>query len=1078
MTKQWRQFLLSGLVLAALTVTVPAQQLATLNGTVTDSSSATVPNATVKLVNDLTGESFTAVTTESGNYTIPFIKPGSYTLTVEASGFKVARRAGIVLETGTPARVNVSLEVGQVSDVVNVTAEAPLLKTESASVGTVIRNESIANLPLIGRRAANLARLSGFVVQRQGAQFSMAGGRGDNAVWTIDGGNAQNVLLGVAALSFDPPIDSLQEFNVEISNYKAELGRTGGGAVQMTTKSGTNKFHGSGYEFLRNDALNARSFFSATKEILRYNQFGASLGGPIKKDKTFFFFNYEGIRRKTQAVRFSSVPTAAEISGDFSGTTLNILDPVTRQPFAGKKIPANRLDPVGVAIAKLYPAANVPGAANRANNFRANQSINNPTNVYVARLDHTFSASDKIYGRLLHNNNFSDNAPYYPTKGTAPEEFRNENSYYSWTVTWYHNFTPTTILETRFSWDRRKFLALSGGRNSGLGGQLGLKGTNPDFFPRVTLTGLTSFGRNQQERLQNPIRGDMGVVSLTMLRGSHTFKVGGEYRLSKNLDNVRNSAGGSFSFNNNGAGDSLANLLLGHVQSAARQENLPLDSRAATVGGYAQDDWKVNQKLTLNLGLRYDLDFPRWEINNRQNSFDVNAINPVCNCPGLITWTGLNGLSRYAHNFDKNNFGPRFGFAYRATDKTVIRGGGSMVYIGAYDQATPTQFAAGFSISGSFVSPDGGRTAAIILKDGIPAIPVPTVADLAPGFGAVPIGKNPVLAVQFLEPTNRPTPYLMTLNLNVQRELPGNMVFEVGYLGTLGKKLGFPGTRSINQVPTDKITTGNVQRLRPFPQFSNVEIHSHTIGNSNYHGMNLKLEKRLSGGLQFTANYTWSKLIDDLTSRNEIGGSGAFQNQYDTRADRGLSGNHIAHRFINSTVWDLPFGTGRRVKIENPILNQILGGWTVGGIIEVRTGSPFSIQENNTAAIYPTAAAVRSNLIAPFTLNPNWRNNVLAEPYFVTSSFAAPAFGKFGNIGRNSFIGPGVVSVDLSLLKDFKMPWEGHFLQFRFEAQNFLNHANFALPNQGRGNAAFGRISGLQAGTDSREIQLGLHYRF
>ncbi|MGH9840448.1 MAG: TonB-dependent receptor domain-containing protein [Blastocatellia bacterium] len=1055
-----------------------AQQLATLNGTVTDLSAASVPNATIKLVNDQTGESYTAVTSESGSYTIPLIKPGDYTLTVEARGFKVARHTGIILETGTPARVDVTLEVGAVTDVVNIAATAPILQTENASVGTVIRNESIVNLPLVGRRAAQLARLSGFVVQQgTGSRFAMAGGRGDNSNWMIDGGNAQNVLLGVATLSFDPPIDALQEFSVEISNYKAELGRTGGGVVQMTTKSGTNRFHGTASEFLRNDALDARNFFAAVKPVLRYNQFGGSIGGPIKRDKTFFFFNYEGIRRKTQNTRIVSVPSQAEINGDFSATNITPLDPLTGQAFPNKRIPANRIDPVGQAIAKFFPVANVPGAANRTNNFRANQSVVNPNNNYVARIDHTISANDRIYGRFLHSDGFSDEAPIYPTPGTDNFHLRSNNGYYSWAVTWFHNFSPTTILETRFSWDRRKFENLSGGRGTGLNGKIGLKGVDPDFFAQVMLTGLPTFGVGQHERLQNPIRGDQGVASVTMLRGRHTFKFGGEYRLSKNLDNVRNSAGGNFGFTNNFTGDSLVSLLLGHVNSASRVENLTLDTRAATIGGYAQTDWKVNNKLTLNLGLRYDLDFPRWEINNRQNSFDINATNPACNCPGLIVWSGRNGLSKYAHNFDKNNFGPRVGFAYRLTDKTVVRGGGAMVYIGAYDQATPTQFAAGFSIQGNFTSPDGGRTPALKLSDGLPNIPVPSDANLIPGFGAVAIGQNPVLAVDFLEPTNRPTPYLQTFNLNVQRELPWNMVVEVGYLGTLGHKLGFPGSHSINQVPPDKITTGNVQRLRPFPQFTNVTIHSQTIGNSNYHGMNIKFEKRMSAGLQFTTNYTWSKAIDDVTSRNEIGGSGAFQNQYDRQSDRGLSGNHIAHRFINSTVWDLPFGKGKKVNIENGVLNQIAGGWTVGLIVELRTGVPFTASENNAAAVYPTAASVRSNLAGTYSLNPNWRSNVLGEPYFNTSVFAAPAFGKFGNLGRNVFIGPGAVIADLSILKDFRIR-EGHFLQFRTEMLNFPNHPNFGLPNQGRGNPAFGRISGLIDGNQARIIQFGLHYRF
>jgi hypothetical protein len=316
----------------------------------------------------------------------------------------------------------------------------------------------------------------------------------------------------------------------------------------------------------------------------------------------------------------------------------------------------------------------------------------------------------------------------------------------------------------------------------------------------------------------------------------------------------------------------------------------------------------------------------------------------------------------------------------------------------------------------------------------------------------------------------------------VQRQLAGGMVLEVGYLGTLGHKLTPGGdNHSINQVPPDQIRPGNVQSLRPFPQFSDVAIVAHTIGSSVYHGMNVRFEKRLSKGLQWNGNYTWAKLIDDVESRNELGGnagSGAFSNQYDRQADRGLSGNHIAHRFITSAVWELPVGREKPLNLENPILNQVFGGWTVGAIVELRSGSPYGMIENNAAAIYPTAVTVRSNLTGPFRRNPNWRSNVLTQPYFDTTVFAAPAFGTFGNSGRTLATGPGALMADLSLLKDFPLPWDGHRLQFRCEMLNFPNHPNFSLPNQLRGNPDFGLINGLAPGNDARIIQLGLHYRF
>ncbi len=1053
-----------------------AQQTATLSGTVHDASAGIVESASVKLINAKTGETFAGVTTNKGLYTIPLIKPGDYELVAEAPGFRQYRQTGIRLETGSSARIDFAFEVGAVVDAVTVEAAAPLLSTDNASVGSVVRNSTIANMPLIDRRAAQLARLNGFVVQNgNGSNFAMAGGRGNNAMWTIDGGNAQNILLGVATLVYDPPVEALEEFNVEISNYKAELGRSGGGYVQMTTKSGTNQLHGSLYEYLRNDRLDARNFFASSKPVLRYNQYGASLGGPIKKDRTFYFANYEGLQIRRQQTILASVPTVAETQGDFSSLATVVRDPATGTPYPGNIIPVSQQDPVGRAIASLYPAPNVEGARSRNNNFRANQPLRTTTHVAVARLDHNFSLNDRVYGRFLANETDSFNSPVFPVPGTDPYHSTSDNSFYSWSATWQHSFSPLTTIESRYSWDRRKANALSGGSDLGLAARYGIKGTNDRFFPQINIPGLTGFGTGNHERLQVPIRGDHATTTVTKIRGAHTIKFGGEWRRSTNDDRWSGTGGGVFGFNQTATGDALASVLTGYALSGSRAEALLLRTRASAFGAFVQTDWKVSPKLTLNLGLRWDLDTPRRElVDNRQNSFDQFAINPVSNTPGLLTWSGRNGLSSYAHNFDKNNFGPRFGFAYRAAEKWVIRGGSGLLYVGQYDQATPIVANIGFGLRTDVVSVDGGRTPAFLLRNGLPPAAQPSNDLLVPGYGAVRPGQSPTLAVEFFEPKGRTVPYLINFNFNVQRQLPGNAVFEVGYLSTVGHKLTAPGSRSINQVDPARISPGNSQLLRPFPQFSDVRVIAPTIGNSNYHGLNLRLEKRFSRGLQFNANYTWSKAIDDVESRDEIGGNAgdnAFANQYDRRADRGLSGNHIAHRFIGSATWDLP------VRLENKALNSVIGGWSTSLIYEARTGSPFGVIENNAAAIYPTAATVRSNAIGAYRENPNWRNNVLAENFFDTSTFAAPALYTFGNTGRTVAIGPGAIIADLAILKSFQIR-EQHRLQFRAEMMNFINHANFALPNQNRGVANFGRISALANGNQARIIQLGLHYKF
>lgn len=1052
------------------------QQSATVTGTVRDATSGVVEAVGVKLVNAQTRETFAGLTTVNGLYTIPLVKPGEYELIAEAPGFKQHRQLGIRLETGSSVRIDVALEVGVVAESVTIEAAAPLLNTDNSSVGSVVRNSTIASMPLIDRRAAQLARLNGFVVQNgNGSNFAMAGGRGNNAMWTIDGGNAQNILLGVATLVYDPPVESLEEFNVEISNYKAELGRSGGGYVQMTTKSGTNELHGSLYEFLRNDRLDARNFFASAKPVLRYNQFGASLGGPIRKDKTFFFANYEGLEIRRQQTILASVPAVAETRGDLSSLTTVVRDPLSATPFAGNLIPASRLDPVGAAIASLYPEPNVAGARSRNNNFRSNQPTRTTTNVAVARLDHNFSLNDRIYGRFLANESDTFNAPVFPVPGTDVYHSTSDNSFYSWSATWQHTFSPLTTLESRYSWDRRKANALSGGSDLGLAARYGIRGTNDRFFPQITIPGLTGFGTGNHERLQVPIRGDHATATITRIRGAHTVKFGGEWRRSTNDDRWSGTGGGVFGFNQAATGDALGSVLTGWALSGSRAEALLLRTRASTIGAFLQTDWKVSPKLTLNLGLRWDLDTPRRElVDNRQNSFDQFALNPISSTPGLITWSGRNGLSDYAHNFDKNNFGPRLGFAYRAAGEWVIRGGTGLLYVGQYDQATPIVANIGFGLRGDVVSPDGGRTAAFLLKDGLPALASPSNDLLVPGYGAVRAGQGPTLAVEFFEPSGRAVPYLVNFNLNVQRQLPGNAVIEVGYLSTIGHKLTAPGSRSINQVDPSRIGPGNAQALRPFPQFSDVRVIAPTIGNSNYHGANLRIEKRLSRGLQFNANYTWSKAIDDVESRDEIGGNAgdnAFGNQYDRRADRGLSGNHIAHRFIGSATWNLP------LRVSSRALNHIVGGWSTSLIYEARSGSPFGVIENNAAAIYPTAATVRSQAVAPYRQNPNWRANVLGESFFDPASFAAPAQYTFGNLGRTVAIGPGAVITDLAVLKSFPVR-EQQRLQLRVEMLNFLNRANFALPNQSRGVANFGRISALASGNQARIIQLGLHYKF
>jgi hypothetical protein len=1059
-------------------------QLATLNGSIEDATGAMVPGATLRLVNGDTGETWSATSNENGFYTIPLVKPGShYRLDVDKPGFKPYRQTDILMLTGGLQRADVRLEVGAQAERVVVESSVPQLQTETAVVGAVVENRTIINMPLINRRAAQLARLTGFVVQvGTGSNFAMAGGRGNNTNWRIDGSNVQNVLVGDQGLNFDPPIESLQEFSVSVSNYSAELGRTGGGVVQMTTKSGTNQFHGSAYEYFRNDALDARTFFAASKAKLRYNLFGASFAGPIRKDKTHFFFNYEGRRESRGSTLIHNVPTAAEKQGDFSGNSRVIRDPEApgRPPFPGNRIPPSRFDPIGRQIAAFYPDPNVDGQGSGNANFRANTNSTDPPNTYVTRIDHIFSESDRLYGRFLASNGGQTDLPVWPVAAADPFYRRRQNKFYNGSATWFHNFRPALINEVRFNYDWRHFVNLNSGAYSNLNQQLGLRGVNPAFGPRVTVAGMTTIGEgSNHERIQSPIQGTHFVENLLWMKGNHNVKFGFEHRFSRNDDLNRNTAGGVFGFNDVATGHSVANLLLGWVQNANVNEVFPIRSRIDAYGAFVQDDWKITPRLTLNLGLRWDMDTPRREeFDNRQSSFDTVAINPVSGTPGSMTFSGRNGLSQFAHNFDKNNFAPRLGFAWRVSDNWVIRGGGAVLFMGQYDQATVINATSGFSFRGNFVSPDNGLTAAFRLKDGMPPIEIPTEKDLTPGFGAVPRGANPVNAVEFFQPAGRRTPYLISANLNVQRQLPGQVLIEIGYLTTVGHKLASPAGYTLNQVRPELMGPGNAQSRRPFPQFTDVTLIANPIGNSNYHAGNLKVEKRFARGLQFETNFTYARGIDDIEARGELGGNpgDAYSNIYNRRADRALSGNSIKFRSISSVVYEIPFGKGRPYLSDNRAASWIAGGWTIGYIGEFRTGSPWGVNEqvNRTNAFSPSN---RPNVVGDPKLPGGRPRGEFVNAWFDTRAFAQPPDFTFGNAGRTAGYGPGAIAMDLSILRDFRIT-ERHNLQFRCEMLNFINNANFNLPNLNRGNNAFGRITSLIDGNQARIIQFGLHYKF
>jgi hypothetical protein len=1099
-----------------------AQNAGSLSGAVQDAQKAQIPAAKVTATRTATGEARETTTDGSGFYSFPVLIPGHYDITVQKDGFSPQTKEGVEIFTGQATALNFDLTVGQLEERIQVSSDVAQLQTSASSVTDEVENKTITNFPLIDRRATQLQRLNGFVIGAgtgSSSTFAIAGGRGGNANYSVDGGTTQNLLQGVPTQMFDLPIDSLQEFSLSVTNYAAELGRSGGGYIQMTTKSGTNRFHGSGYFYYRSQNLQAIPDFTGISPIthqplvppLDYKLFGASIGGPIKRDRTFFFFSYEGKLETVNNQVTISVPDALERTGNFSEIATPVLDPNTGKQavYNGQKnvLPPSELDPYGVALALYYPLPNVPGAAINTNNFSANDPEPEVYNDYVVRIDHKFTDKDSVYGRFLAQPDHENQANVYPTPGTDSWGNLSHNYYYNPSGTWTHTFSPTLLNEARATFTFRQALAISHGVNSAAATNLALPGTDPIFFPGVTVTGLASIGVTatgttassvtQQRRLQTPILSNEYTDNLSWQLGNHQFKFGADYRTSADGDLYSPSGGGFFTFtpqgaSTNTAAGSLANLLLGVVDSASRLETEALYSLAWSWGLYAQDDWHVNNKLTLNFGMRYDLDSPRYLSNNRQNSFNPTAINPVSGTPGVITFATINGQSKYSNDFDDVLFGPRFGLAWTPRPRTVFHIGSGILYPGEYDQATPIVLTTGFSNAVTLNSPNSVKgTPAFLLKDngtqGTGLAAFPTLDQLTPGYGAVPVGQKPYIAPQYIQ-EHRLTGYLYQVHTDLQQELGNSLLFDIAYAGTFGHHLASPFAESINQItPANQALLAanpshyNSQTLRPFPQFSNVQILYPDDGQSGYNALNVQVQKRYSRGVQYNVNYTWSKFRDNELSRSELAGypgTSTYTNYYDPKDRWGLSGNDVRNRLIASGLYELPFGRGKLVQSDSNLVNQVIGGWTISGLEEIHSGTALSpLDATNNTGTY--SDGVRPNLTGnPSDLSQGRPKSAKVAEWFDTSAFTQNPAYTFGDAPRTFGRGPALVTTDLTLLKSVDVH-EAQRIEFRLEAFNAFNHPNLGNPTTTFGSSNFGKISTLQSGTTpSRTLQLAAHYVF
>jgi hypothetical protein len=1082
--------------------------LASISGIVADPQSAMVPRAAVIATNVGTGVQTRAATNAAGFYNVQNLSIGVYDLSVEHPGFRKYIRTGITLATGERLGLDIQLELGATGQSVTVAAEAPLVENRSSEINTLIESKSIDALPLGNRRTLNVVQLSGAAVfvnypntpANVTPNFSIAGGRTQSQMAWIDGGNAQNMRMGAAQINLDPPVETIEEVKVLANNYSAEYGASASGVVIETTKSGTNHFHGSAYEFFRNNAMDAPGFFAPivngrkVSPELRYNVFGATTGGPIRKDKTFFFLAYEGQRLHTSSNTVLTVPTLLQRGGDFSqtfttaGKLIPIYDPATtqlingsytRQPFPGNVILPSGQDPVAAAMTAYYPLPNQFGNIAGANNFSGNPVTISPANFYMIKGDHNFSSNDRVTGRYMRVSGTSSIASVYPSGGAGdPTNFALNQSQYMY-ADWTHVIGATQVNDLRFTYNDRMFHNLSAGMGGNYPSKLGLKGVPDDAFPRLAPAGFAALGATQQERRQYPIRQQQVLDNYALNRGRHALKFGFEVRRSFNQDVLLNQVSGSFSFStqptsfpgNTATGNGLASMLAGFVTGFSENQTEPLLRHSYYLGGFAQDNWTLSHDLTLNFGLRWETDTPMVDDNNRMNSFDPDQINPVSGTPGVVKFLGRNSYSSSPYATHWRNFGPRLGFAWKpfGSGKTVIRGGAGMFFAHPFDAGVPNANALGFSVAANLNTPDQGITAPFYLREGVPVSA--SASALNDSFGAVPVGQATTTSVTFFDP-HRGLGYSEQFNFGIQREVAPGTLIEIGALGNLSRKLA-NANLSLNQIAPQILSPlHSSQKDRPFPQFTDVAIQNPTLGVSNYYAAVLRIEKHYSRGLSFGANYTWSKYLGDINMPGTAEGNdaGTYSNYYNRRADYGPTANDIAHRVNFHWIYELPFGPGKPWLSHSPF-GRLAGGWSIGNVATFQTGAANTITNQTNNCNCFSAGAQRPTVLT----NPNLasdQRSILA--WFNTTAFAQPAAYTFGNAGIGIVRGPGLINVDFSVLRSFRVSERIH-AEFRCEFFNALNHTNLGNPGAVFGSPTFGVIS--SAGP-ARQIEAGARIQF
>ena len=1117
-----------GVLLVALLTSGPlAAQVATgtIVGVVEDASGAVLAGAGITAVHQGTKESRQVRTNDRGEFNVPYLHIGEYSITAEAQGFQTQTLTGIQLQVDQTVKLEFSMKVGAISERVEVTAAAPLIDASTSSLGQVIGNKKILDLPLNGRNTFALGLLSGNTIPVTGMDtnlpFVTGGGRfalNDVLLDGIDNNTSvNNGSIGRNGIAYTPSVDAVEEFKVKTSSFSAEFGRSAGGIISATTKSGTNEFHGSAWEFLRNEKLDANNFFSNAaglpRQAFKQNQFGFTLGGPVTvprvykgRDRTFFFVDYEGTRRRTTASStILDIPPTAFRTGDFSAYKPTIYDPRARRlgpggsvistPLPGNIIPQSQLNPSALAVMGLLPAPNygAPGAQSRNYLRIAPHPYDN--DQFDVKIDQRLGGSDSLFGRFsMANATTPDPGNFDGFIGAGSNAIRNTRHA---VLNETHIFSPSVVNEARFGYTRANGSTVPTDTEAGLA--FAAKNNIALFpFPIQGFPGYSFFysGQNSGSAQFTGLGGGNPNLSIentfqvsdnvSITHGNHTFKVGGDFRRYR-FDNINGGGtlifGSIFSSSSDAAGSGapLADFLMGFPSNTDGKQLLDwARQRDLYAGFYFQDDWKVTSRLTLNIGIRYDLYTQPVDARDRGALFDSRT--------GYMVLPGTEGFSRAIVRADHNNWAPRLGFAYAASRKFTIRSGAGIFYSRREQNNGVTQIGANIPNTPAILFPPISATGTVAppVTLNTPIIAGQTDPKFTGVTAANPVSYN----TRTPDFNNVPVPYAAQWNFSLQYEIRQNLMVEASYSGIKGTKL--ITRQNLNQIPLAVALNGyTTQADRPYPHINNSVGVDAAIANSMYNALNLRMEKRYSAGFAFLFNYTWSKNIESGgngdSSYNQNGGTTLPLDTYNLRRERSYAPLDVPHVVNFNFGYQLPFGAGKRWMNQKGPVDWILGGWQFNGIATYRSGFPTDIRSSRVAAANQMYATLNvPDRVSGVSL---YLPDKGVDGFFNPAAFTDPVSVRnakgnpitlFGNAARRVGRGPDSKNLDFSLFKNFRVR-ERVNVQFRMEAFNLTNSPTFFLPSASNaaltlGTANFGKLSSSSA--TGRQVQAGLKLSF